>query len=99
MNTYQVGDNPRCTFVLRDAAGELADPTALRTWFISPAGTQTTYVYGTDSQLVRESQGIYYMHVSLTAPGRWYYGVFSTGTGQAASPDYEMIVARTRRTA
>lgn len=94
---YQVGDKPRCTLELRNAAGELFDPTTVKLWFVNPLGTQTTYTYGVDAQAQRSATGIYYMDVSLTMPGTWVYGAYSEGTGQAASPDYSMIVEKTVR--
>lgn len=63
-------------------------------------GAVTTYHYGAggDSDaLVRLSTGIYYIDVTVDLPGEWYYGFYSTGNAQGASPDTKMNVLETVR--
>lgn len=64
----------------------VVDPTAVLFRFVSPNGvTDTTYTYGVDSQLVRDSAGVYYVLVDGNAEGRWSWKMYSTGTGQSST--------------
>lgn len=84
VNTYQLGDLVRCSGPFTNAAGTAIDPTAVLFEVKDPAGTLTTYTYGTDAELVRDSAGNYHVDVDANLPGTWYYRFYSTGTGQAA---------------
>jgi hypothetical protein len=68
----------------QDLAGTLLDPTVVKLSFKTPAGVTTTYIYGTDAQLVKVSTGKYYVDLNANAAGTWYYRWWATGTGQAA---------------
>jgi len=87
-NKYDIGDSVRCSAVWTDADSTATDPDVVRFKLKTPAGTVTTYVYGTDSELVRDSVGNYHVDVDVTAiPGAWYYrfeGETSGGIGQGA---------------
>jgi len=85
MASYDVGDVVRCTGTFTTAAGVATDPTAVNFKVRTPAGTVTTYVYGTDAELVKASTGVYTVDVPLTTTGTWAYRFYSTGTGQAAA--------------
>jgi hypothetical protein len=84
-NIYDKGDLVRITGTFTTAAGVATDPTAVLFSIKNPAGTTTTYTYGTDAQLVKSTTGIYYVDVNVNAVGTWYYKFYSTGTGQSAS--------------
>lgn len=87
-NTYDLGDLVRCAGVFTDASGNLVDPTVVKASVQTPAGIDTTYTYGTDVALVRDSAGAYHLDVSATSAGRWYYRLHSTGIGQASGESY-----------
>lgn len=87
-NTYDLGDLVRCSGTFTDATSILVDPTVVKASIQNPAGTDTTYTYGTDAALVRDSAGAYHVDVSATSAGRWYYRLYSTGTGQASGEGY-----------
>lgn len=88
MNTYNLGDKIRTSVVFTQVSDETAiDPSVVKLSFITPAGVTTTYVYGTDDEIVKSSTGNYYADISLTEKGTWYYRWFSTGTGQAATEE------------
>lgn len=84
INVYQRGDLVRCAGAFANAAGTPIDPAVVRFEFTAPDGVVTTYTYGTDAQLVRDSLGIFRVDLNATARGTWLYRWFSTGTGQAA---------------
>jgi len=85
-NRYDQGDLVRVTGTWTDPlnAGVPIDPTAVNLSVKSPNGTITTYVYGVDSEVVKDSAGVYHMDIDLNKRGRWYYLWWSTGVGQAA---------------
>ena len=84
-NHWAVGNLVRVAGVIKDASQVLIDPTTVRFKFKRPdTGAVTSYLYLTDAQVVRDSQGNYHVDVSADAAGEWPYRYESTGTGQAA---------------
>ena len=84
MNQYSKGDLVRCSASFATSAGVATNPTAVSFQVKTPAGTTTTYTYGTDAALVRASTGNYYVDVDAALVGTYHYRFYSTGTGQAA---------------
>lgn len=82
-NKYQVGDAVRVNGEFRDQNNTLIDPPVLRFKFKKPDGTITTYVYGTDAQVVRVSTGIYFVLVDSNTYGDWKYRWETEGAGGA----------------
>jgi hypothetical protein len=73
---YFVGSQTRVRAKFRRTDNaHLVDPTEVAFQHSSPDGAITTYVYPTDSEIVRDEQGIYYSDVTLVAHGvhwlRW----------------------------
>jgi len=83
VNEYDVGDLVRVDGEFR-ISGTLTDPSTLTVWLKRPNGTVITYVYGTDVQLIRDSQGKFHFDESVTLSGKYTYKWKSTGTAQAA---------------
>jgi len=92
IKVYQEGDLVRCSGNFKNTAGADIDPTTVRFKFTKPSGLTTTYLYGTDAQLVRDSLGNFHVDLSADEPGEWRYRWESTGTGQAAE-DHEFTVS------
>lgn len=84
MNSYFVGSLIRCSAAFTDTLGADLDPTTVSFSFKIDNGSVTTYVYGTDAQVVKDSTGHYHVDLSGATKGTLYYRWFSTGTGQAA---------------
>lgn len=83
-NTYDIGDLVRCTGTF--ATGDTnVNPGAIFFKVKTPSGVVTTYTYGTDVELVRDSTGVYHVDVDATEWGDYTYRFWSTGVGQAAS--------------
>lgn len=76
----------------QDLNGTDVDPTTVTFKLYSPSGTTTTYVYGTDAELVRLNTGDYYADVVPDESGRWFYRWSSTGTGTAIAREGSFIV-------
>lgn len=82
---YDVNDAERVTFTYRNTAGTLANPTATTATITTPAGVATTYTYGVDGQLVRDSTGVFHIDVTFNAAGTWTVEGYGTGAVAAAS--------------
>lgn len=94
-NVYDVGDLIKVSGVFTDEDDEDIDPTTVTFKFTDPSGNTTTYLYGTDDELVWDSKGHYHVNVSIDESGTWYYRWASTGTGQAAE-EGSFVVRPTR---
>jgi hypothetical protein len=84
-NHWPAGSLVRVSGAFTDAAAAPIDPTVVRFMFKRPdIAVVTTYVYGVDGALVKDSVGNYHVDVSADVKGEWLYRWESTGTGQAA---------------
>jgi hypothetical protein len=82
---YDVGDSAKVTAVFTDPdTGEALDPDVVKLSVLTPGNSLTTYTYGSDAQVVKDSTGHFHALIDANAAGTWYYRWFSTGTGQAA---------------
>ena len=87
-----VDDTKRIAINFQDDDGNDIDPTGLTFKWMSPSGTITSYVYGTDAALVRLSTGDYHIDVTPDESGRWRWRWISTGTGKASVTEGSMVV-------
>lgn len=86
-NRYDQGDLVHVIGTWTDPYDDDAaiDPDVVNVTVTDPSGTETTYVYGTDAEVVRSSVGVYYADIDVSSEGGdWWYRWWSTGTGQAA---------------
>lgn len=87
MNSYDVGDEVRCTGTFTDSGGSVQDPTAVFFKYEDPSGAVTTKQYVTDPEVVRDSVGVYHLDIDVDEAGMWWWRWYSTGSGQAADED------------
>jgi hypothetical protein len=84
-NTHDLGDLCRVTAEFTNVVTEAAlDPTVVKLSFKDPSDNVTTWIYGTDAEIVKDSTGNYHADIDCDEAGTWYYRWWSTGTGQAA---------------
>ena len=84
--SYDIGDSIRCSVEFKArSTGTLTDPSVVTFKFKNPAGTETTYVYGTDAELVKDSTGMYHVDLDISSPGIYFYRFVGSGTVKAAS--------------
>lgn len=76
------------TFAL---SGVLTDPTTVTLQVRTPAGVFTTYTYA-NSQITRNSTGIYHRDVTLDAEGIWTFR--TAGTGAVVAADIQPVEVR-----
>jgi hypothetical protein len=79
--TYQIGD-------LVVVKGRFTDPDEVYCKVKNPAGNITTYEYGVDSELVKDSDGVYSLNIDAITKGTWHYRFYSAGAGQAAAESH-----------
>ena len=89
--TYDYGDQVRVTCTFTNLAGSAADPTGITFKWRTPAGTTSSYVYGTDAELVKSATGIYYVDLTLNVEGTWYYRFEGTGALVAADEGHLLV--------
>lgn len=77
------------TFTL---VGVAADPATAIMKYRNPAGTVVTKIYPTDSEVIREGVGIYYIEIPMATAGRWWVRSESTGSVVAASEDFVDVI-------
>lgn len=82
---YDKNDIVRCRAEFRNTSDVLTDPTSVVFKFKNPAGTITTYTYGTDVELVKENTGIYYVDIDIDSIGSWSYRFEGSGSLKTAS--------------
>ena len=85
VSSYDIGDRVRVSLAFTDDSANPADPTTVRGRFRDPSGVVTTYVYGTDSELAKDSVGNYHFDVDPDSDGEWRYRGEGTGAVRAAA--------------
>jgi hypothetical protein len=70
--TYNINDRVTLDGTFK-ANNVLTDPTNVFCVVQTPAGVPTTYHYGVDSELVRDSTGVYHIDIFPTQSGLWKY--------------------------
>jgi len=99
-NTYEQGDRIRISTStpFQDAAGVDTDPNTVTFEVKNPAGTTTSYVYGTDSNVTKAATGDYDCDIDVEAAGIWYYyikGESSGGENRGADQGYFYVQEKT----
>lgn len=94
MQTYVIGSMPRLS-VSFAVGGVATDPTTVTFKIQVPAGTVTTYLYGTDAQLVKSGTGAYYVDWTTAAEGIHVWRM--AGTGACVAADEQLFAVRDSR--
>lgn len=77
---YLEGNTKTLSVAFTDSNGSAVDPTGVVFIAQAPDGTQTTYTYGTDAELVKDSTGNYHVNWKFTSSGDWWYSFEATGS-------------------
>ena len=92
--TVLEGNIAKIKATFRDESNVKQDPATVQVRAKKPDATIVTYVYGTDPQLVRASQGVYYVLIDTTGQlGLWQFVWNSGGTLKAAGQTELTVVA------
>jgi len=84
MAVYDIGDAVKLytsTPFTDQETSTPTDPDVVRFIVRQPDGTTTAYVYGTDTEVVRDGTGDYYMLVRPDAAGVWRWRVEGESSG------------------
>ena len=87
-----IGNGITSTKEFRDANGTLTNPTAVTMTVREPDGTTTTYTYGSDDEVTRDSTGVYSFSIVFDQEGRHGLRWLGTGTVPAADEDFVNIL-------
>ncbi len=93
MNSYPFNQSVRLTTTFSQA-GTAYDPASIVLKTCTPGGVITTYTYGTDAALQKDSTGTYHVDVTLVQAGIWTYRWEGTSNVTAAS-ETQMYVQAT----
>lgn len=81
--TYEVGQVVRLTVTI-DVADTATDPGGLTFQMRDGAGALTSYVHGTDAELVKSATGVYYVDWTVAKEHDHRYRWVGTGTAAGA---------------
>lgn len=85
VDTFWKGSELVCTATFRNAAGDLADPTAITFYTKGPGGATTPYVVGAAPQATRASPGVFQLVFVPDDYGKWE--IVSRGQGIVTQVD------------
>ncbi len=83
MANYTLGAIVQCGANIT-VSGSATDPTTLKFNYKKPSGSVTTYVLGSDAQLVKTSTGVYYVNITTDEVGKYFFRFQSTGVAAGA---------------
>lgn len=78
-NDYAVGQQVKLSGFFSTLTNVGTDPTAIVLKVQTPNGTETTWTYGVDSQVVKTATGDYYAYWTIDAAGTHYFKWSGTG--------------------
>lgn len=82
-------DSPiRLSVNFQDDAGNDYDPTTVKIRVFDPLGTETEYIFGTNSEIQKSSVGDYTADITPDQPGRWHFRWQTTGAVIAVEGDF-----------
>lgn len=77
---YDKGDLVRSSVAFLNASSVATDPTTITVKVEDPSQNESTYVYGTDADVVKDSTGNYHLDVTPDETGTWVVRWIGTGT-------------------
>lgn len=86
-NEYDVGDLIRCSGAFTNISNVAVDPDNVHFKVRDPSLNTTSYQYGVDAEVVRDSVGNYHVDVDVDEAGYWwfrFYGLAGDGSNQGA---------------
>jgi len=90
VNKYLRGRVIRVSAEVLNDAGAAVNPSAMSLIVKEPDGTETTYIYGTDAEVIRPSTGNFYADITGASAGRYYYRWESTDPDGAAEGEFQV---------
>lgn len=97
MAAINIGDVRRVSVAFTNLAGAAADPTAVLLYVKKPGVGYTTYTYGVDVSVVKDSTGNYHADLTLDTVGMWLFEWAGTGVVTANEGGQFRVSARVVR--
>lgn len=91
MTEYDMGDLVRASTAFTNSGGTATDPSTVTVKYRVGAGVVTTYVYGTDAEVEKDSTGNYHVDILANISGVYHVRWEGTGTVTAADEDTWII--------
>lgn len=95
MKNVDRGDTRTSTVTFTNPAGAVTNPATVTFKVINPTGpaSQTSYVYGTATEVTRPSTGVYVLTLKYTISGTWEIRCEGTGTVEEATSGVVVVKA------
>lgn len=77
-----------------DETGSLFDPSSVKCKTRSPAGTETTYTYGSSSNLTKLATGYYQCVFTPDSAGVWSATWYGNDTGGGLAQPYSILIKK-----
>ena len=90
---YDIGDSVRFRATMTTLAEDAADPTGVVVQIQDPSGNTASYTYDVDAAVKRESEGIFYIDITINESGIWRQ--HWAGTGALVVAEEASISVRT----
>ena len=90
------GSQVDITIAFTDDAGAAVDPTTVKFYLMSPECSESSYTYGTDSEISKQSTGNYTARITPDKAGRWHYRWLTTGDGTTIASEGDFLVQRSQ---
>lgn len=84
MSVYYGGSEVKFTATFKNDDGDETDPSTIVFKIKSPNEDTDSYTYGTDSEVVRVSTGVYSYQQVVSTVGEWFYRWSGDGAVNAA---------------
>lgn len=95
LSSFTVGSKVRCGVTFRNDSQAIDDPTTVTFRVEPPTAPAYHLVYGTDSAVVRDGQGLYHVDLLVNEAGDWRWS--AEGTGNVEALKEAVFVGRTRQ--
>lgn len=79
---------------IRNSAGNVVDPATVVGKFVLSGGTATSYTYGSDEQLEKNSTGDYQFAFTPDAAGTWYARIETTSPDTAYETSFAVAASQ-----
>ena len=76
---FEYGVTVKLQAACTNIGGGAIDPATATFRIKNPVGVLTTYVYGTDAEIVKSATGIYSMNINCQRGGDWCWEFITTG--------------------
>ena len=82
---YDQDTRVRLSAQFRDFNEDLTDPDTVTLKLRTPAGAETSHVYGVDGNVIKDGTGLYHYDLDFTVSGQYAYRWVGDGTLWAAA--------------